>query len=347
MRTNTKELLAATAAKSRVLFRILSRTKRRALRLAPQFAGGLIAVFLAASVYTYFGVYTPPERFPIKTIITVPEGSSVQDVAHILHEAHVIRSPISFVATVRFSADDANVLAGDYYFDRPLTLTEVATRMMRGTFGLTPITVTIPEGMTSYQMAELLENKYERFDPQLFNLLVEDKEGYLFPDTYSFPPNIETREIVETLEKTFYARISPLEEDIATFGRPIHEIITMASLLEKEAYDSDERRTIAGILYKRLEIGMPLQVDAVFGYIARRETFSPRYSDLEVESPYNTYKNTELPPGPIGSPSLDSIMAAVQPEDTDALFYLHGRDGTLHVADTYDEHLINKRRYLD
>ena len=92
---------------------------------------------------------------------------------------------------------------------------------------------------------------------------------------------------------------------------------------------------------------MPLQVDAVFGYIERTETFSPKFSHLEIESPYNTYKNKGLPPGPIGSPSLEAIEAAVTPVETEALFYLHGRDGNLHLAQTYDEHLTNRRWYLD
>jgi len=239
------------------------------------------------------------------------------------------------------------VMAGDYYFDEPLTIDAVAQRVTKGEFGLEPIKVTIPEGATTYQMAEILAKTYEKFDADLFKLLASEKEGYLFPDTYFFLPNVTTTEILNTMERTFYERLSIIEDKIAAFGRPVHEVVTMASLLEKEARDYDERRTIAGVLWNRIAINMPLQVDAVFGFIEGTDTFSPLFSDLEVDSEYNTYKNTGLPPGPIGSPSLEALEAAVSPEDTDAYYYLHGRDGVLRIAHTYDEHLDNRYLYLD
>jgi len=196
-------------------------------------------------------------------------------------------------------------------------------------------------------MADLLAARFEKFDPIAFLLLTEDKEGYLFPDTYQFPPNVTTPQVIDTLERTFYDRISGLENDIATFGHPIHEVVTMASLLEKEAWNEEDREYIAGVLWHRIDIGMPLQVDAVFGYIERTDTFNPTFSDLEIDSPYNTYKYKGLPPGPIGNPSLSALEAAVHPKTTDALFYLHGKDGMLRLAKTYEEHLVNRRRYLD
>jgi UPF0755 protein len=186
-----------------------------------------------------------------------------------------------------------------------------------------------------------------RFDSATFLMLARDKEGYLYPDTYTFLPNATVSQVLDALERTFYERIRPLETAIASSGKPIHEIITMASLLEKEAWDDDERKQIAGVLWHRIDINMPLQVDAVFGYIKGTNTFNPKFSDLEVDSPYNTYKNKGLPPGPIGSPSISSIEAAAQPVPTDALFYLHGRDGVLRVSKSFKEHLANRRMYLD
>lgn len=330
------------------LFRIHSAGALRTfVRLLPQLGGTLVALFVGGSLYAYFGMYQPPAFFPVREIVHIPEGATLEDVAYILHEEQVIRSTFAFRALVRFTGRDTTIDAGDYYFEHPLTLGDVALRLSNGEHGLTPITVVIPEGATTYQMAELLDATFESFDPITFLMLAEDKEGYLYPDTYQFLPNVRTTVVLDTLERTFYERLHKVEDNIALFGRPIHEIVTMASLLEKEAWDFEERRTIAGVLWQRLSIDMPLQVDAVFGFIERTETFSPLYSDLEVESPYNTYKNKGLPPGPIGSPSLSSIEAAVTPEATDALFYLHGKDGVLRLARTYEEHLTNKRRYLD
>lgn len=318
---------------------------RRTSNRAP-FIGALAGLLIATSAWGWFGVYQPPAFFPLKTIVTIPEGTTLSGVARILQREQVVHSALAFRMLVTFFHEE-QIRAGDYYFNERLTLSKVAERFTRGEFGLEPLRVTIPEGTTTYQMAEIFENRFERFNTGEFLMLAEEKEGYLFPDTYFFLPNVTTSQILTTMERTFYERLHTLEDKIAVFGRPVHEVVTMASLLEKEAREYDERQIIAGVLWGRLEIEMPLQVDAVFGFIEKTDTFSPKYSHLEIESLYNTYRNKGLPPGPIGSPSLEAIEAAVTPVDTDALFYLHGRDGTLHIAQTYREHLVNRRSYLD
>ncbi|KKS84414.1 MAG: Aminodeoxychorismate lyase [Parcubacteria group bacterium GW2011_GWA2_43_11] len=311
------------------------------------FMGLLLGVLIGTSAWGWFGVYQPPSFFPIKTIVTIPEGATLSGVASILQKEQVVQSALAFRVFVTLFNSKEQIRAGDYYFNERLTLHEVAERFTHGEFGLESVRVTIPEGATTYQMAHIFEERFERFDTGEFLMLAEEKEGYLFPDTYFFLPNVSTSQILTTMERTFYERLQTLEEKIAAFGRPVHEVVTMASLLEKEAREYDERQIIAGVLWSRLQIEMPLQVDAVFGFIEKTDTFSPKYSHLESESLYNTYKNTGLPPGPIGSPSLEAIEAAVTPVETDALFYLHGRDGVLHIAHTYAEHLVNRRSYLD
>lgn len=295
--------------------------------------------------WVWFGVYQPPSFFPLRTIVSIPEGATLSEAAHILKTEQVIQSELAF--KVLIEQQNGQVVAGDYFFDTRLTLTAVAMRLRTGEYGLEPTKVTIPEGATTYQMADILKSKLERFDPVAFSLLAEEKEGYLFPDTYFFLPNATAEEIVHIMELTFYERLRSIEEKIALFGKPVHEIVTMASLLEKEAWRYEDRRMIAGVLWKRIEIGMPLQVDAVFGFIERTDTFSPKFSHLEVDSAYNTYRYTGLPPSPIGSPSFEALEAAVSPVETEALFYLHGKDGSLHMANTYTEHLKNRRLYLD
>ena len=159
-------------------------------------------------------------------------------------------------------------------------------------------------------------------------------EGYLFPDTYLFLPGAETEQIIGTMRDNFKKKAGDIAQDI----------VIMASLIEKEVPASDDRRIVSGILWKRLEIGMPLQVDAVFPYITgKREVL---LDDLKINSPYNTYLYKGLPPGPIANPGLDAIEAARNPKETPYLYYISGKDGKTHFAKTYEEHLKNKEKYL-
>ena len=134
--------------------------------------------------------------------------------------------------------------------------------------------------------------------------------------------------------------------DIAASGHSFSDIIIMASLIEREARRSEDRRMVAGVLWNRIKKGMPLQVDAVFGYIYGRTTYSPSFDDLKIDSPYNTYKYAGLPAGPICNPGLDAIEAALHPAETKYLYYLTGRDGLMRYATTYALHKANIAKYL-
>ena len=137
-----------------------------------------------------------------------------------------------------------------------------------------------------------------------------------------------------------------MRDSVAASGHSLDEIIIMASLIEKEARTTQVRRIISGILWNRIGIDMPLQVDAVFGYILNRPTFSPTFDDLKIDSPFNTYRNKGLPPGPIGSPSLDAILAAADPEKNNYLFYLSDPNGVMHYSVTFEEHKANRAAFL-
>ena len=146
--------------------------------------------------------------------------------------------------------------------------------------------------------------------------------------------------------RKFERRLAPLAKRIADFGKPLHDVLTMASLVEGEARTREARRHIAGILWHRVELGMPLQVDAVFPYILGKNTYEVTTEDLRVDSPYNTYRYTGLPPGPINNPSLDAITAALNPTPSNYLYYLSDKEGIMHYATTHEEHLINRAKYL-
>ncbi len=306
----------------------------------------ILFLLITSTLWGYAAWYRAPSTFPVQGLITVPEGASVRHIAELFASYKVVRSAVALELVLRLEGSEVAVKAGDYYFSRPVTLMEVAKRLVVGDFGLQPIKVTIPEGATTYEIAEEFTDSFIRFDASTFLLLAREKEGYLFPDTYFFLPNATAQQVLDALERNFYEKLATLGSEVASSGKPIADIVTMASLLEKEARDHTERRKIAGVLWQRIDIGMPLQVDAVFGYINATSTFSPNYSDLKVDSPYNTYTHIGLPPGPIANPGLSSLQAAITPVRTDALFYLHGKDGNLHIARTFDEHIVNKRRYL-
>lgn len=302
----------------------------------------LVAVMM---LLVAFGVVflLPPRSFPQNEHIVVPEGASVRATASLLKEAGAIRSPLLFRLIVR----GQGVRAGSYVFTEPKGLLAVASAIARGDSGMAPVRVTFPEGITVREMADVLATQLVSFDRAAFLATTTKYEGYVFPDTYFFSPFATTEQVVTTLRETFNARLIELSDELASSPHTLEEIIIMASLLEKEAKTLEDKRMIAGILWNRLDIGMALQVDAVFGYIKGTETFHPSLVDLEIDSPYNTYRNRGLPPTPIANPGIESIRAALTPIESEYLYYLTGRDGVMRYARTFDGHRENRTRYLD
>lgn len=310
-------------------------------------SGMTVVAAIIVFCYGYFFLYTPPGEFPTHAIVHVPDGLTLTQTADLLADEQVVRSPSALSAIVIAYRGEGRVRAGDYFFDSPLSVFDVAQRIITGNYGMLPVKVTIPEGATTYEMAQIFSERLGHFDEQTFLTLAADKEGYLFPDTYYFLPNASAAQVIDTMEQNFYRRIESIEDLIAAFGKPLDQVLTMASLLEKEARTPVSRRTIAGILWNRINANMPLQVDAVFGYIKKSDTYHPKFSDLKIDSPYNTYKYRGLPPGPIANPSLASIKAAVTPIESSYLFYLSDKNGTMHYSKGYEQHLKYKTLYLN
>lgn len=304
----------------------------------------LFCGFLALASYSTF--VAPPTRFPTNQLIEIPEGTPLSDAANLLAQKDVLRSPQAFKLLVRISGKATELQAGDYVFTEPRDLFSVVRAITQGQYGLEPVRIVIPEGATVKEMATLFARRLERVEEESFIRLALEHEGYLFPDTYFFLPNARETTIIRTLRENFDSKIEPLKSDIAAFGRPLSDIIAMASLLEREARIMNDRRKIAGVLWRRLDKGMLLQVDAAFLYSIGRTTFDLTREDLQSDSPYNTYRYKGLPPTPIGNPSLNSIKAAITPIDNGFYFYLADHSGVTHYSKTYEEHLIKKRRYL-
>lgn len=314
-------------------------------------AGALYALSLICVALFITGAYMlqMPARFPTNTVISVEKGQSLDQVATKLQNEQVITSPLAFRFLVQWMGQNSKVVAGQYYFQEPHSVISVAERISSGEYGLVPHAVTIPEGATTFQMARILEDKLgeDNFDSQVFLQHAVPLEGYLFPDTYSFLPTTEEKKIVKTMHENFQRHIQQLRPEIDESAYSLPEIVIMASLLEKEARTTRSRRMVAGILYNRLEQDMRLQVDAVFTYINGKSTFDLTLADLSNDSPYNTYRYKGLPVGPIANPGMDSLKAAVNPANTDYMYYLSDMEGQMHYAENFEEHKQNKRRYLN
>jgi len=303
-------------------------------------AGVFILVVLVMISFASF----VPENFPEKAQVRIPKESSLSEVSSILARNNIITSPFLFTATIALLHGQRSVVAGDYLFSEPQNLWKVARRLARGSHGFEPVKITIPEGSTVQDIAWILLKKIPDFNAPYFVQIAHNFEGYLFPDTYLFYPNQTPTEVFKKLRDTFDTKFEKLSFDIQLLRRSPREVVIMASLLEKEAATSDDRAIIAGILWKRLDEGMLLQVDAPLVQITGDRNVS--IEDTKIDSPYNTYKYKGLPKGPIANPGLDSLKAAVHPLKTPYYYYLSDPKGKVHYATTHAGHVVNKEKYL-
>jgi len=306
-------------------------------------AGALLLTFFGS----YFVFLSPPADFPERSIVVIAPGASAPQVARELTEARVIRYAPLLEFLLRVRRGSTHIQAGAYLFQSPQNLFTIARRLVTGAYGLPLVRITFPEGETTREAATRVHDAFSNISESDFLAAARPREGYLFPDTYFFSPSADAASIIKEMRANFDTKIATLADEIRASRHSLSELIIMASLVEKEARVSVDRRVIAGILFNRLERGMPLQVDAVFGYIFNRDTYSPSFADLKVDSPYNTYTHAGLPPGPIANPGLDSLEAVLRPAETDYLYYLTGTDGLMRYAKTYSAHQSNQRKYLN
>lgn len=296
-----------------------------------------IAVFLlvAASFLLWRFLLSAPDKFPSGAIVSVEKGTGLKRISFGLKKSGIVRSGSFFLFFVKLTGGSNELKYGDYVFNEPISVFGVAKKITKGDFGVKPVKKIILEGSSAKEILEILKD-FENFDADVFLNTAKELEGYFFPDTYFFLPGATTEEMIETMKENF-------KNKAGTVGK---EDMTMASLIEKESPPGKDRKIISGILWKRIDIGMPLQVDAVFPYITGKKGEKVTLDDLKIKSPYNTYLNKGLPPGPIGNPGLDAIDASLNPEESPYLYYLHGKDGKIRFAKTFAEHLRNKEKYL-
>lgn len=308
----------------------------------------LVTILATVFAYWYLLINVAPASFPEKKLVSVPQGETLEAIVTELEKQNVVRSKWWLKAIIKIRGRENRVYAGDYLFKRPATLLEVAQRITSpNAFGLDPITVLIPEGSTVKEIAKIFEKKLLVFDAQTFVSQAEQYEGYLFPDTYNVLPNAKEADVIKIMQNAFYKKIAPLEADIKKSKYSLHDIVTIASILEKEESDTADRKMISAVIRNRLDIGMALQVDATFLYILGKGTFGLTLKDLKNESPYNTYQFKGLPPGPINNPGMNALNAAVHPTPNPYIFYLADKYGKTYYSKTYAEHLVLKREHID
>jgi UPF0755 protein len=321
----------------------LSEEWRRGANQRTLFLAILAGMF---SLYVYTQHIEPPAEFPLEELVSIPAGGTLESLSTALHEQGVVKSVTMLRLVVTALGGATDVKAGDYVFKEPASVFEVARRVINGAYGLEPERIRIMEGATTAEMGKMYATRLKRVDENRFVEKAKQYEGFLFPDTYYFLPNATEDIIISAMRQNFDKNIQSLAGEISSFGKPLEDVVTMASLIEREAYKSADRRMISGVLWNRIEKNMLLQVDAAFLYTMGKATFDLTREDLRADDPYNTYKYKGLPPTPIGSPSLDSIKAAVTPEKLKYIFYLADNNGTTYYSVTYEEHLRKKRLYL-
>jgi UPF0755 protein len=314
----------------------------------------------AAGVWFYRGVDRPFKGYAeAEQFVEIPQGAGSIAIAKRLADAGVVSDVHSFRLVLWLSGEGRRLQAGEYRFDHPMSARQVADKIARGDVYVRPIT--FPEGLTSRQMAALYESKgfgpaaefteaaknaplVSAVDPD-----AKDLEGYLFPDTYKLPRRATVEQLVARMVAGFMKALTPALIDKAEErGLTIRQLVTLASIVEKETGNPAERPLVAAVYANRLKIGMPLQCDPTVIYALER---AGRYDgnltreNMQFDSPYNTYRYPGLPPGPIASPGRASLEAAASPADVPYLYFVSKNDGSHAFASTLDEHNRNVQQY--
>lgn len=298
----------------------------------------------------------PPKNFTPDTVVTIYPGMLSRDLAEVLKESNIIRSPDWFRVLLSARFNKKPIVVGDYIFEKPETVFSVLYRINRGIYGNGQVRVTFPEGVTIEQMSEILGRSLPDFNVGEFLIKTKDQEGFLFPNTYFFFRTTSVDQVINSLQQeslrvqnkfsSFFNKNELTKNELGGKQRTWKEVIAMASILEKEAYNAEEAKVIAGILWKRIESGMPMQVDATFLYTHQKGSSNLTLKDLRTDNPYNTYTRKGLPIGPINNPGEAMISATLNPEDSDFWYYLHDDTGAIRYGKTHDDHVANKRKYL-
>jgi UPF0755 protein len=325
----------------------------------------IVLVVVAAIVAAVAGVYYArvDEKFQgypgTDQFVEIAPGSGSRGIGRALVEAGVVRDELTFRMATYLTGTERELKAGEYRFAGPLSAKEVARKLARGDIFLRPIT--FPEGLNLAEMARVYESKglgtaqafleatRDTTPIRTLDPLAKDLEGYLFPETYNVPRKMDAAALVHQMAERFLAVYDqPLRDAAAAHGLKMRDVVTLASLVEKESSSEEERPIVAAVYANRLRIGMPLQCDPTVIYAlekAGKYDGNLTKKNLQYDSPYNTYRHPGLPPGPIAAPGRTSLKAAADPASVDYLYFVSRNDGTHVFATTLAEHNKNVKEW--
>lgn len=309
-------------------------------------------------ILVFTGYILLPAGFGPEVYVRVETGSGARKIGRDLVEQGVLRSADVFALWTRLLGAQGRLQAGEYKVRPGMTPPVIVWQMKKGRVASAGIT--IPEGFNLTQIAETLANarlvdkdEFLTLARHATSLLAGDTrfapptaslEGYLFPDTYRIAPGTPVAEILHIMLNRTAEKVLPLVENTPMpAGFDLHKLLTLASIVEKEAQIADERPLIASVFLNRLRRGMPLQSDPTVKYVLSPAPLRLSRTDIAIDSPYNTYRFKGLPPGPIASPGMASVQAVLHPANTDYLYFVARGDGSHMFSKTYQEHLANRK----
>lgn len=310
-----------------------------------------------------------PEEGAESVEFVIEPGTSVSEISDQLLEQRLISSGFFFQLYVSMSDQQGDLQAGTFELVSGMNLRDLVAKLVHAE--ASEIQVTIPEGYTLKQAGEVIVDAFEGITEESWNEAVgkdgkwdltasdlvggipaeQGLEGYLFPDTYRFRTDADAQTIVDSMVLTLKRRLAENnivipESGVFENGMSLHEILTLASIVEREVRSPEDMAIVAGIFFTRLKIGMALQADSTVNYITGKREASVSIEDSKINSPYNTYQHLGLPPGPISNPGMNAINAVFHPQDSNYLYFLTTPEGEVVYASSFDQHISNKYKYL-
>lgn len=322
------------------------------------FASVFMVLFLIVG-YLQFSITSPNSDDSKTVVFVIDSGQGLQDISSNLKEAGLIRNSFVFALFLKYEGQSGSILAGEYEIARNLSMVEVANIITKG--NIVSQRITFPEGWSIEKMADRLaaNNVVSKIDfmaavsKDYDYLFLVDKpeeaslEGYLYPDTYDFGKNVTAEEVVVRMLDNFDKKYTDeLRQKAKNLDLSTHQIITLASIVEREVAKPEDRRLVASVFLNRLKINMALESCATIQFITGSNKTQFTYEETRIDHIYNTYINRGLPPGPIGNPSIESIQAVIEPQNSDYLFFLSA-DGITYFSYNLEEHNAKKAKYLN
>jgi len=322
----------------------------------------ILVVFLAIFFYYSSEVNVANNGEESLKPFIIEKGQGISDIAKSLEEQGFIDNKTAFKMYVSFNGERSNFQDGQYSLPTNLSIKDLVEKIINVRWTLEEKSVVLIEGWNIEEMDESLTAQNAIQAGELINYSAtvensdydflsdrEDKDnltGYLYPDTYRLYVDATVEDLVEKMLNNFDSKLTDqMRKDIKKQGKTVYEVVTLASIVEREMFGYENRRVVAGVFQNRLDIGMALQSDATVNYFTKKGTTRPTYADLEVDNRYNTYKYAGLPPGPINNPSIEAIKSVIYYSDVPYMFFLTTPDNEIVFSKTHDEHVANTNKY--